>query len=911
MMKKYFVKIASVILSVSLLTSLAVGCGKTAEKPKASASSYILKDTFDGYTVNQYLPSTSPSPWVEIGNQTTGTNIIQDGNLTFLKMWSIAKTGGTTATYIKNKTALFPSGSKYVISARVRIDQNGGAGWSLQSTAFNSTTTFNDTTRVAEITFLRFSNTTGIVNGSSQKICDYNVGNWYNVSVLMDLTGATRQYSVYVNGVSYGPYNFPVNVSNASYTMGRIIANTGSSSTSATDITEADIDYVIVGNDCNQTVFQNAQLQDGSIITDGMTIPALGNTISIYFSNDMDKTTFTYSNINISGLTSNDFTISSVADDERVLQLTIPTLLYNTSYNITLSSGIMDWTGRPINQKVFNLQTIANPRGATIPWTTYEAENGTTNGTILGPNRDVGDPAGEASGRKAVKLVENGQYVQWTVSKAANALVVRYSIPDAADGGGINSTISVYKNGVYLQDLSVTSKYAWLYGDETNPVNTPGGQARHIYDESNAILSDNFVAGDIIKLQKDTGDTASYYIIDFIELESVSPIEQPSNTISITTKGAIANDTADAAASIEAAIADAKAQGKDVWIPQGTFYQSRKINADNVTIRGAGMWYSKLYGYNSGGANFNGDNNVGFNVAGSNTKFYDLQVIGEATVRNTGGNAFNGTFGTGSALYNIWIEHTNCGVWEGVDNSANLGNNLIFDSCRIRNTFADGINMCNGTQNSIIKNCTIRNTGDDGIAIWSKSTGTSSNSYNNTIQNCTVQLPWRAAGIGIYGGDSNKVLDNVVADTLTNSGLRLCSNFNPYPFAGTVTVKNNEFRRCGGTFFSGQQFGAIWLYACDSDIAATINFTGNDIYDATHSGVHIQCANGRVITGPVTFDDLDIVGTGKNGIFVKSNSSGTVTFKNTRLSDIGQTPNVRNDASNTFTINQGIGNTGW
>ena len=41
----------------------------------------------------------------------------------------------------------------------------------------------------------------------------------------------------------------------------------------------------------------------------------------------------------------------------------------------------------------------------------------------------------EASGRKAVKLTP-GQYVEFTLPSAANAITVRYSIPDAPTGGG-------------------------------------------------------------------------------------------------------------------------------------------------------------------------------------------------------------------------------------------------------------------------------------------------------------------------------------------------------------------------------------------------------------------------------------------------------------------------------------------
>jgi hypothetical protein len=41
---------------------------------------------------------------------------------------------------------------------------------------------------------------------------------------------------------------------------------------------------------------------------------------------------------------------------------------------------------------------------------------------------------------------------------------------------------------------------------------------------------------------------------------------------------------------------------------------------------------------------------------------------------------------------------------------------ITFRDWRIRNTFADGINLCNGVSNSQIVNCTARNNGDDAFA---------------------------------------------------------------------------------------------------------------------------------------------------------------------------------------------------
>src|SRR6218665_2680153 len=96
-------------------------------------------------------------------------------------------------------------------------------------------------------------------------------------------------------------------------------------------------------------------------------------------------------------------------------------------------------------------------RGANVPWIEYEAEAGTTNAQVQGPSRELGTIPGEASGRKAVVLSSTGHYVQWTTTAAANAIVVRNSIPDAPGGGGIQATLSLYVNGSKLTTLTLSS----------------------------------------------------------------------------------------------------------------------------------------------------------------------------------------------------------------------------------------------------------------------------------------------------------------------------------------------------------------------------------------------------------------------------------------------------------------------
>ncbi|GFZ32247.1 hypothetical protein CSC2_27730 [Clostridium zeae] len=553
---------------------------------------------------------------------------------------------------------------------------------------------------------------------------------------------------------------------------------------------------------------------------------------------------------------------------------------------------------------------VSTDRGAQIPWIEYEAENGVTNGTVVGPNRNVGDLAGEASGRKAVKLVGQGKYVEWTTTKQANSIVVRNCIPDSTTGGGTNATISLYVNGSFRQKINLTSKNSWLYGDEGQPNNNPSsGTPRRIYDEAQALTGD-IPQGAKVRLQVDSGDTAAYYGIDFIDLEQVAPKTKPAGYLSIADYGAVAGSTQDCSnAIVQCMNAVAQGKGTGVWIPEGTFYQTNKIIAQsNITIQGAGMWYSKLYCPSTEQTDWG---NLGFNLNGANNfKVYDLALFGEGTIRDTGGKAFCNTPGTGAEFGNIWIEHANCGFWCG---SPNTASGIHIYGWRIRDTFADGINLCNSTNNSTVENCTARTTGDDSFAIWSATDMSSAPCQNNIIKHCSVQLTWRANAYAIYGGANNTIEDCTAADTLTYAGVNISSCFKPVPFSGTTTVQRVTLTRCGGAFWGGIQFGALWIYAVDSPLNG-ININNIDINDSTYAGLVFQSETYNYPNpAPInnaTLSNIKINGSGTDGIWVKAGTKGSATLSNVSVASSAGSP-LKNDATGTFTLSKGTGNSGW
>lgn len=395
--------------------------------------------------------------------------------------------------------------------------------------------------------------------------------------------------------------------------------------------------------------------------------------------------------------------------------------------------------------------------GATVPYTEYEAESAVYTGTLIGPSTNMGmnggslttEMAAEASGREAVKLTTQGQNVQFTTTGPCNAIVVRYIIPDAPGGGGINATLSCYVNGVFNQELNMTSIYNWDYGNNLNyafssGVNVAGydkspsaGSAFHLYDETHALLGEEVPANSTITLQVGPSDTAAYYVIDFIDLEEVAaPLAMPGGFTSITDYGATSGGS-DCSADIQNCV-NANTQ---VWIPQGAFSclsAAIKIPA-GTTVEGAGMWYSSLNGYYAT-----------FDMPGAGTNlFSNFALFGGTTNRDDGAAdvGFNDKAGTNSVLSDIWIEHEKVGYWVG--NGTGTTQNLLITNCRIRDLYADGVNFSDGASNSTVTQCNFRNTGDDSLASWA-SNGNGDNAGNLFSFN-TVQCPWRADCFALYG----------------------------------------------------------------------------------------------------------------------------------------------------------------
>ena len=445
--------------------------------------------------------------------------------------------------------------------------------------------------------------------------------------------------------------------------------------------------------------------------------------------------------------------------------------------------------------------------GAKMPFTTHEAENASVeNGATIQQSTDMESTAVEATNQTYVELPKKDAAVTFNVTEPANALNVRYTIPDGASG-----QLDVQVNGSSVGNLDLSSHSAWQYlkGDHEYDQAIDGSSARFRFDETRLLLKDiQLKSGDKISLVKKKDDNVPYGI-DFIELEQApAPVAQGENSISIVDKGASANDDSDDTAALLAAVEEAKASGKSVYIPEGRFNFDKQVNieADNLKISGAGVWHTQLH--------FTSDKRYGGGIVfGHNSNGIELSNLymdSNLTSRyneDAQYKAISGTLGKDSKIHDIWVQHFEVGMWIGdYDQTGNMKytDGLVVENARIRNNLADGINFAQGTKNSTVKNSNIRGNGDDGLAIWSSiSNGTNAAAEeNNKFLNNTIESGWRAAGIGIFGGKGHEISGNLIKDVFAGAGIRVNTVFAGHNFDlndSGIKIHDNTILRSGTT----------------------------------------------------------------------------------------------------------------
>ncbi|MER5790496.1 glycosyl hydrolase family 28-related protein [Streptomyces sp. NPDC001980] len=557
--------------------------------------------------------------------------------------------------------------------------------------------------------------------------------------------------------------------------------------------------------------------------------------------------------------------------------------------------------------------------GATTPFVTVEAETGTLGGGAavrsLKPGATVPSVATletEASGNALVELKSTGDAVTLKNSsgKAANTLVVRASIPDAANGGGIDATLNLYVNGSYRQAITLSSRQAWNYRDATTNPDDPhaGGMPYRFYNEFPVWVTGAAIpAGATVTLRKDSANTAAVYDVDSVDLENVAAARtRPADSLSVVDYGADPNFGTDSTAAIQNTVDAARTQGKSVWIPPGKYLTNSlsgtTLNLTGVTVEGAGMWYTTIYRKPPLPATWRSQI-----LVGSGTTLRDVQIDTNAVWRGVGGSGgadygINASGAGGWLVERVWTRHTDANWLSG-------SNGTVRDS-RTADSYGDGFNINNSnTPNPdklgyhiTVQNNFARGTGDDSFATYSDAgaSGTNGQVDGAKIIGNTAVAPWWANGLRIAGGRNVEMTDNLVNSVSSNSALDIGVFGDTGHPLESATVSGNVL--IGGGGWNGVRHGvrisspaATSLYP---DAYTNVTLTGNTMRGAFRAGLYIDRKNVDVTLTGNTID-----GPANQGIWITSGVTGTGTFSGNTIQNLrpGQVA-TQNDSASTFSI---------
>lgn len=558
--------------------------------------------------------------------------------------------------------------------------------------------------------------------------------------------------------------------------------------------------------------------------------------------------------------------------------------------------------------------------GATTPFVTVEAESGTLGGAArvrsISPGATVPTSASletEASGNALVELKSTGDAV--TVpngsGRSANTLVVRASVPDAPNGGGISASLDVYVDGAFRQAVTLSSAQAWNYRGATTDPDDPkaGGMPYRFYNDFPVRVSGAPIpAGSTVTFRKGTGNTAAVYDIDSVDLEDVGPARtRPANSLSVVSEGADPGFGKDSTVAIQNTVDAARRQGKTVWIPSGKYLTnslaSTPLDFTGVTVEGAGMWYSTIYRRSPLPATSWRSKTL----VGSHTTLRDIQIDSNAVWRGVGGTGgadygINASGAGGWLVQRIWTRHTDAN-WLS-------GSNGLIENSRTSDGYGDGFNINNGNtkdpdklgDNITVRNNFARNTGDDSFATYSDAgvSGTNGQVTGAKILNNTAIAPWWANGLRVAGGRGVEVRNNLVNSVSSNSALDIGVFGDTGHPLESATISGNTLIGGGGwnSVRHGVRIGSPNSSSLFPDAYTHVTLSDNVMRGAFRAGLFVDLT--RV---DVTLTNNTIDHPAEQGILIGSGVIGTGRFAGNTVTNLrpGQVVQ-RNDSPSTFRI---------
>lgn len=279
------------------------------------------------------------------------------------------------------------------------------------------------------------------------------------------------------------------------------------------------------------------------------------------------------------------------------------------------------------------------------PYIRYEANLASlTNAVITPKSYSQATLQSEASDQVCVDLSGAGASAEWILSSEGDGLVVRYSVPDGETG-----VLEVYADNILVGTMNLTTYYSWEYlwsNGNPNNVGVVNQNPKMRFDEVRMKLPSKISAGGSLRLVRQSGNIH----IDFAELESI-----PTAVSSMPGDAIYIGDGSDLQAFINSN------GGNTIYLPEGVYNLSQRLSftVDNTTLKGAGMWYTRLHFTNPNSSGGGG----GLRANANNVSYSGLYLT---TVRNSRSNSYkaiNGVYTGGATISNVWAEHFEAGAW--------------------------------------------------------------------------------------------------------------------------------------------------------------------------------------------------------------------------------------------------------
>lgn len=433
--------------------------------------------------------------------------------------------------------------------------------------------------------------------------------------------------------------------------------------------------------------------------------------------------------------------------------------------------------------------------------------------------------------------------VRTWISPSSGKITITGSVQKGSpDGDGITASIIKDSTNLWSQTIRTTTEVQ--PSGVTNIPVQQGTQIHFVVNRVGSISFDHTLWNPTIVL------TPGAYVPD-------------DHSLSILDFGAVAGDNKADDAAIAAAIKQAKTQGKDVYVPAGTFELSNIVTVDGVTLKGENKEQSILISTNP--------ERGSIDLTGSSPAIRNLSHVYQTTVpRGDGENEKNSITvidATNFTIDSVRVDQAStAGILVKRSTDGTITNNLV------QNTNADGIHLTGGSSHITVQNNKVQQVGDDTIAVVSyggdlDENGNPEPTHDINIVSNDVGYNSKARGISVVGGHDVRIENNQIQLTQM-AGIYIAteSAYQTQPVSA-VTVNNNKVDRTAQDTSRGH--ADLLVYAGSAPID-NVTFNDNTSTNAAKFGVGVW-GSGQM--GTITYNRMTIINPG----------SGPYKFDNGRI----------------------------